>query len=113
LAIQILKKAIEVSPNFKGYYDLLWKIYWHAGENKLALEVVRNELELYPGDEYLRGVLRCGLPSIKENEIFSKVLRYDLENMVSLIRSNGARPIISNYPFDKGDTDMLKILANE
>ncbi|MDD4893908.1 MAG: GDSL-type esterase/lipase family protein [Candidatus Omnitrophica bacterium] len=102
-AEQILKKAIEADPNSIRAYDTLWKLYWRTKRDKLALEVISQQLKIDPSNETLKRISRVGLPSLDDERIFKKLLEYDLENMIKLIKTRGAKVILQNYPHqDKG-----------
>jgi len=116
LAVEMLKKALESNPNHPDriqVYNLLWRAHYHAGKYKLALEEIRETLKLDPNNESLRQILRYGLPSIEDRVLFSKLLEYDLENIIKLTKTKGAKIILLNYPHDKSYDEVRKKLANK
>jgi len=112
-AEEMLKKAIEISPDNKLAHDLLWNTYWCAGKHELALETIKKELSIYPLDRNLRQILIWGLPSLHENEIFERILEYDLENMIILSRDRRAKIILLGYPNGDGNDELRKRLAEK
>jgi tetratricopeptide (TPR) repeat protein len=112
LAEEILKKAIKTNPNSAAAYHALWHFYWQEGKNKLALETVREELNLDPGNDELKQILQFGLPTLDEKEIFDRVIEYDLENMFRLARARGIRVVLLNYPHADGNDEVREKLVN-
>jgi len=112
-SVENLKLMIAAYPSFIDAYDLLWKTYWHARKNKLALEVIKMELKLDPTREGLRRILRTGLPSVDEKDLFDKVLEYDLENIIKVANARRIKVILQSYPFDDRNDEIRKKVARK
>lgn len=99
LAIELSKKALRINPKNTAAYESLWKAYYGLGENELATKALRKYLYLKQDDDSnLSEFLLTGLPSIDDEKIFERLLRYDLENIVKLAKSRGLKLILQNYP---------------
>lgn len=99
LAIEKLDKALKINPNNLEALDLLWMAYYRLGRNEKAQEVIEKYVSLHPQDEMnLSYFLNKGLPDINDEEVFYKVLRFDLENIVKLAKKLNLKIILQGYP---------------
>lgn len=88
--------------SFRGeVYSYLAKLYFDKQENKLATEMAENALKCQPENkifqQFIRVISESSLTS-EENEIFDKLLYYNLGNVINLCRLNNIKLILLNYP---------------
>jgi lysophospholipase L1-like esterase len=98
LGEQEFKKAIEINPFNIAAHTGLFNTYYRTGKKILALEELSIIHRLNPNEEWVSRILTYGLPDIKDTEIFNKLLRYNLQNIIALITSKKIKIIIQNYP---------------
>ena len=98
LAIAAFKKAAEIDPNDALLHINLFTAYHRSGKLDLALEELRIINRLDPGDEMSCRLLLYGIPGFRDMEIFERMLKYDLGNIIALSASKNVRLMIQTYP---------------
>jgi lysophospholipase L1-like esterase len=98
LAIAAFKKAEEIEPGDALLHINLFTAYHRSGELDSALEELKIINELNPEDEMSSRLLLYGIPDFLDMEIFQKMLKYDLGNIIALTASKNVRLIIQSYP---------------
>ncbi len=111
LAAQALKKAIEMNPFNKPAHRELFDSYYRAGKEKLALEQLEIMHRLYPDEDWITRLLTYSVPHFRDIELFEKMLRYDLQNIIKLVQSKRIKLILQTYPCD-WPNDTIREVAN-
>ncbi len=102
--------------SFRGeVYSYLAKLYFDKQENKLATEMAQNALKCQPENKIFQQFIRVISESsltLEENEIFDKLLYYNLGNVSNLCRLHNIKLILLNYPNEYGG-DVRKRISEK
>jgi tetratricopeptide (TPR) repeat protein len=96
-------------------YCNLAQLYFDKGEKELAIKMIDEALKYRPDDSSFRQLRRVILEpflSSEENEIFNKVLYYDLGNIINLCRLYNVGIILLNYP-SQNQNSIRKEIADK
>ncbi|MBL7196727.1 MAG: tetratricopeptide repeat protein [Candidatus Omnitrophica bacterium] len=100
LAVESLRRAIELNPRVIEAHLILAGVYSESGRRDLAEETAKKILTIYPTNVELKRLVGGYLSStvFAEQKIFDKVVKYDLENIIRLAKAKGIKVILMNYP---------------
>lgn len=93
-------------------YGYLARLYFDRGENDLAKEMIKNALKCRPNDKFFQQFIRViseSSLSREENEIFERLLYYNLGQVINLCHIYKIRIILLNYPCEDNNSIRRKI----
>jgi len=99
-AIGLLEKAIAICPQA----DLLGSL-WDAYCMRRQLTQAREALEMYlclqpDAIGYFLNILRCGFPPSDDHKTIKKVVSFNLREAMGILRRQGIKVVLQNYPHD-------------
>ncbi len=93
-----LKKAIQINPNNMEAHKQLFRLYRHINKNELAKEELEIMLKFSPENEELKTLKKFGIPCAKDEELLFRQLKYNLKQIIDLLRSKRIALILQTYP---------------
>ncbi len=98
LAELTLKKAIQINPYNGEAHRQLFRLYRHLNKNELAEKELEVMLKIYPEDSELKKLKKFGIPRPRDEELTFRQLKYNLIQVINLLKSNKITLILQNYP---------------
>jgi tetratricopeptide (TPR) repeat protein len=93
-----LKKAIQINPYNREAHTQLFRLYRHLNKNELAHKELEVMLKLSPEDEELKKLKKFGIPDPRDEDLIFRQLKYNLTQVIKLLKSNKITLILQNYP---------------
>jgi len=110
LAIEMFKKSIQINPLDENSHEGLFNAYYRVEEKDKALEELKLIHGLNPDNEMVSALLTHGLPKYNDMDVFKMTLKYDLENIISLLASKNIRLILLNYTLNWPNDTLKEIV---
>ena len=99
LAIETLEKALRMNPYFPEVFFILYQVYYRAANPRLAQDALEKYLYLNPSDiSIYLPFLQHGLPLVRDQDVFAKLLKYNLDNVINIADHKKIKLILQNYP---------------
>ena len=93
-----LKKAIQINPYNTEAHKQLFRLYRYLNKNELAHKELEVMLKISPEDEELKKLNKFGIPDPRDEELMFRQLKYNLMQVINLLKSNKITLILQNYP---------------
>lgn len=93
-----LKKAVRINPYNTEAHRQLFRLYRHLNKNELAKEELEVMLKITPEDEELRKLKKFGIPYPRDEDLIFRQLKYNLIQVINLLKSNKITLILQTYP---------------